>query len=126
MNRLRYFDAWGNPILDRNNMIGYYRDRPKALAIVKSKLPHQYCTIPRVYIDIDPMNMEKVIVVLMYPRKDIYRELHLSARAIQGLRNVYLGKKKGWTHRITKYGHTILEKEGTVILEPTRKYGIYR
>ena len=119
------YDAWGKKILPHADMILYYKDDVDSLDIVRRFMPHRHVCIPTVEILIDCKNPEMVDVYLIYPGETILLTKDMSVRAVEGLRRTYRGKK-GWTVKDQKNGVVNLRREGRVILDPCRKYGIYR
>lgn len=118
------YDAWGNPILPHAQMLIYYRDNPEALEIIKNNMPHRFVVIPNVDIQIQTGISPIVVIYLTYPGGDRHIVIDPSVRSWEALRRTWHGKK-GWKHFYTGKGIVTLRREGTVILDTARKFGLW-
>lgn len=119
------YDAWANPILSHSEMLFYYRDNKDALQVIADCMPHMFVVIPDVEIRIYPNGFPWADVVLVYPGGQRNVNIYPSRRSWEALRRTYQ-RKKGWTREITKNGLVVLRRKGTVIRDPSCKFGVRR
>lgn len=118
------YDAWGHKILPHADMLFYYKDDPISRGIVSRWMPHRYVCIPSVEILINCSNPESVDVYLVYPGETALIHKDMSVRAVEALRRTYRGRP-GWRVVNQRGGVVRLRREGRVILDPLRKFGVY-
>lgn len=118
----RRYDAWGNPILPHDQMKIYYRDNKEALEVLDQCMPCMYVCIPAVEIRIIIGGFHWVEITYQYPGGDRTAEKYPSNRAWEALRDTYKGKP-GWKHRWSGSASVVLRREGTVIRDPSKKFG---
>jgi hypothetical protein len=120
MTAVKRYDAWGNPILPREEMIRYYASDEKSLRIVRNNIPCRTVVLPEVEIRIFPECVEQFEVLTVYPGGQVSKVHDMTEKALKALRTAYRGKK-GWTHEKTAFGCIVLRHKGRVILESTGK-----
>lgn len=118
------FDAAGHRILSREDMLSYYQNDRASLDIVKRNMPYRYVVIPAIEILIDKQNPGSVDVYLIFPGETKLIEKDVSVRAVEGLRATYRGKP-GWVVKGERNGAICLRREGRIVLDPMRRFGVW-
>lgn len=118
------WDAAGHKILSNVDMLKYYQNDPESLKIVKANMPHRYVCLPAVEIHIHTGAEIDVTIYQIYPgeTRDNYKSI--SVRALEGLRATFRGRP-GWRVVKNQEGLVVLRREGRVILDPKRRYGLW-
>lgn len=117
------YDAAGRKILPHPAMLLYYKDDKQSLDLVRRFMPYRLMVIPAVEIHIHPTTPPAVYLYLIYPGETIERTIDASVRSLEGLRRTYRGRK-GWTSRKSTSGAVVLRREGRVILDPKKRFGV--
>lgn len=118
------FDAAGHRVLPHPEMLLYYQNDPVSLNRVRSWMPHKYIVVPIVEIHIHLGKEVTIQVYKIYPGETQHEFYNASVRALEGLRATFSGKKKGWTVT-NKNGLVVLRREGRVIMDPKKRYGVW-
>lgn len=120
----RRYDAWANPILPYDQMLVYYQDDPKSLAVLHNKLPHRYAVIPTVEIHISPQYKTEIYIYYIFPGGTESKVVYPSEHALQALRKAYKGHD-GWKGHKDKNGFSVIRRKGCVIALSYSKFGLY-
>lgn len=118
------YDAAGHKILPRADMQLYYKDDKKSTEIVANNMPHRYVCYPDITIRIFKKDCTRVVVTWVYPGETIEKEIELTERALEGLRNTW-AKGKAWGDRKNGPDTVSMRYRGCVKLDPKRRYGIW-
>lgn len=119
------YDAAGHKILPPEDMLHYYKNDPVSVDVLRRNMPHRYVCLPVIEIHILSGPPLRLAIFFVYPGESREIERIPSQRALEGLRATYRGRR-GWSTRKNAYGAVVLRREGRVILDPRKRYGIWR
>lgn len=117
------YDAAGNRILSREDMIKYYQQDKSSLDIVTRWMPFKYVVYPDIEIRIGKNAPGTVTVIKIYPGETKEQTFEVSNRAMDGLRNTWTCGK-GWQHK-NGTGYVSLRFPGRVVPDPLKRFGIW-
>lgn len=118
------FDAAGKRILPHAAMLLYFKDDPKSTDLLKRNMPYRLVCVPAIEIHIPLGEVTSVTVYKIYPGETENEIREVSVRAVEGLRRTYR-RGKGWRATRTSTCACVLRREGRVILDPKKRYGIW-
>lgn len=119
------FDAGGNVILPHAEMLLYYKKDPHSLDIVRRFMPHRYICIPDIEIRLDVQDCRTATIYSIFPGETKERVVELSDRNLNVLRHMWRWGRKRWVME-KKTGYFVFRRAGCVVMDPLKRYGIYR
>lgn len=118
------YDAAGHRVLSHPEMLLYYKDDKQSLDLVRRNMPHRLVCVPTIEIHIPLGQVSTITVYRIYPGETISVVKDVSVRAVEGLRQTYR-RNKGWKPTRTATCACVLRREGKVVLDPLKRFGIW-
>lgn len=119
------YDAVGNKILPHDAMKLYYKADKQSLDFVSRYMPFRLVVIPDVEIRFHPSATFEGRLYKIYPGETKEFDITLSENVVCYLRRM-LKTSKRWKLTKTPSGEISLKREGRVILDPLKRYGVLR
>jgi len=114
-----HFDGWGHPTLDHFSMLDRYAQDKKSVKVLREFLPVCYLVIPDVTIRFLSSQPETYEVIRLYPGGEVRKQYDSTPRVMEAFRNVWRGKKPGWSSECFG-GMVSLKRKGFLIPLPYR------